>query len=221
MQDRPWAKLPAEVVMKYYTFGVFFRTVRCLLIGQTDLARWTDTSNFDTEWEERTQLMARIVPKHTRVIEFGAGTRQLESYLDPTCSYFPSDLVDRGGNTIVLDLNSRPLPDLSQLKLDVAVFAGVLEYISDLDSVVLWLSRQVAMCIASYGCAHTRPRTIGRFKETIRRTGAGWINTFTEDALVQTFGAGGFILAETHDWHSGDSSERIFVFNALCESARH
>ena len=200
--------------MKYNTLGVFLRTLRSRLFGQTDLARWIDTSNFDAEWEERTQLIARIVPKHTRVIEFGAGERQLESYLDPTCSYFPSDLVDRGGNTIVLDLNSRPLPDLSHLKLDVAVFAGVLEYISELDSVVLWLSYQVAMCISSYGRAHTQPRTIGRFKETIRRTGAGWINTFTENALVQTFGAGGFILTEKHDWHVGDSSERIFVFKA-------
>jgi hypothetical protein len=200
--------------MKYNTFGVFFRTVRCRLLRQTDFARWIDTSNFDTDWEERTRLMARIVPKHSRVIEFGAGKRQLESYLDPSCSYVPSDIVDRGGNTIVLDLNSRPLPDLSHLKLDVAVFAGVLEYISDLNSVVLWLSNQVAMCVASYGCASTRPRTLGRFKETIRRTGAGWINTFTEDALLQTFGAAGFILTETHDWHVSDSSERIFVFNA-------
>lgn len=200
--------------MKYNTFGVFLRTLRCRLFGQTDLARWIDTSNFDTDWEERTRLIARIVPKHSRVIEFGAGKRQLESYLDPSCSYVPSDVVDRGGNTIVLDLNSRPLPDLSHLKLDVAVFAGVLEYISDLDSIVLWLSYQVAMCVASYGCAHTRPRTLGRFKETIRRTGAGWINTFTEDALLQTFGAGGFILTETHNWHVSDSSERIFVFNA-------
>jgi hypothetical protein len=70
------------------------------------------------------------------------------------------------------------------------------------------------MCIASYGCAHTRPRTIGRFTETIRRTAAGWINTFTEDALVRTFGTGGFILTETHDWRVRDSSERIFVFSA-------
>ena len=201
--------------MKYNTFGVFLRTLRSRLFGQTDLARWIDTSNFDAEWEERTQLIARIVPKRTRVIEFGAGKRQLESYLDPTCSYFPSDLVDRGGNTIVLDLNSRPLPDLSHLKLDVAVFAGVLEYISELNSVVLWLSYQVAMCIASYGCADTRPRTIGRFKDIIRRTGAGWVNTFTEDALVGTFSAGGFILTETHVWQVGESGERIFVFSSV------
>jgi hypothetical protein len=201
--------------MEYNTFRVFFRTLRCRLLRQSDLARWVDTSNFDPEWEERTQLMARIVPKHMRVIEFGAGKRQLESYLDTTCSYFPSDLVDRGGNTIVLDLNSRPLPDLSHLKLDVAVFAGVLEYISHLESVVRWLSYQVGMCIASYECAYTRPRTIARFKETTRRTGAGWINNFTEDALVQTFGAGCFILAETHDWSMSNGSERIFVFNAV------
>jgi hypothetical protein len=200
--------------MEYNTLGVFLRTVRCRLFGQTDLARWMNTSNFDTNWEERTRLIARIVPKHTRVIEFGAGKRQLESCLDPSCSYVPSDLVDRGGNTIVLDLNSRPLPDLTHLKLDVAVFAGVLEYISDLDSVLIWLSDQVAMCVASYGCAHTRPRTIGRFKEMLHRTSAGWSNTFTEEALVQTFGAGGFILAKTYDWRVSDGSERIFVFNA-------
>ena len=207
--------------MEYYTLGVFFRTVRCRLFRQTDFARWRDTSNFDADWEERTRMIARIVPKHSRVIEFGAGKRQLESYLDPSCSYVPSDLVDRGGNTIVLDLNSRPLPDLSHLKLDVAVFAGVLEYISDLDSVIIWLSDQVAMCVASYGCAHTRPRTVGRFKETIRRTSAGWINTFTEDALVQTFGAGGFILTKTYDWCVSDSSERIFVFNADASRRRN
>jgi hypothetical protein len=50
--------------------------------------------------------------------------RRLESYLDPSCSYFPSDAVDRGGNTIVLDLNSRPLPDLSYLELDLEVLLG-------------------------------------------------------------------------------------------------
>src|ERR1700742_4337101 len=109
--------------MRYHTLGVFFRTLGCRLFGRTDLAAWGDTSNSDKEWEDRHELIGRIVPKHTRVIEFGAGKRQLESYLDPTCSYFPSDLVDRGGNTIVLDLNSRPLPDLRHLKLDVAVFA--------------------------------------------------------------------------------------------------
>jgi hypothetical protein len=200
--------------MKYKTLGIFLRTAKCRLFRQTDFARWIDTSDFDADWEERTRVLARVVPKHRRVIEFGAGKRQLESYLDPSCSYIPSDIVDRRGNTIVLDLNSGPLPDLRYLRLDVAVFGGVLEYVSDLESVVLWLPHQVAMCIASYGCARSRPRTVGRFKETIRRTSAGWINTFTENDLVQIFGAAGYILAETHDWEVAESSERIFVFDA-------
>jgi hypothetical protein len=112
--------------------GFFFGLSGADFSGGLTVPLWIDTSHFDTDWEERTRLMARIVPNHSRVIEFGAGKRQLESYLDPSCSYIPSDLVDRGGNTIVLDLNSRPLPDFSHLKLDVAVFGGVLEYISDL-----------------------------------------------------------------------------------------
>ncbi len=107
------------------------------------------------------------------------------------------------------------MPDLSHLKLDVAVFAGVLEYISELDSVVLWLSYQVAMCIASYGRAHTQTKNDRSIQGNHTSHRRGWINTFTENALVQTFGARGFILTEKHDWHVGDSSERIFVFKAV------
>jgi hypothetical protein len=103
---------------------------------------------------------------------------------------------------------------LRELKLDVAVFAGVVEYISAPRSFVAWLSKQVKMCIASYECARTRPKTLGRVRETIRRTGAGWVNTFTEEELIEIFRSAGFTLADTKDWHTADGSERIFVFQS-------
>jgi hypothetical protein len=182
------------------------------LFGKADLARWRDAETFD-DWEERTRLIAQLVPKGTRVIEFGSGQRKLERLLDASCTYIPSDLVSRGADTVVLDLNARPLADLRALKLDVAVLAGVIEYIAAPPSFIAWLSHQVTRCICSYGCAHTPRRSLGRLHETMRRTGSGWVNTFNEEELVQAFRSGGFRLTAMKDWHTVDGSERIFVFH--------
>ena len=75
--------------------------------------------------------IAKLIPAGSNVIEFGAGRRQLEKFLPAGCTYTPSDLVDRGPGTIVCDLNRPPLPDLRHLRLKVAVFGGVLEYVAD------------------------------------------------------------------------------------------
>jgi hypothetical protein len=198
--------------MEYNTPGVVLRTLRCRLFGKADVERWRDADAFGGDWEERTRLIAQLVPERTRVIEFGSGQRKLERHLPASCTYIPSDIVSRGLGTVVLDLNARPLPDLRPLKLDVAVFAGVIEYIADLRSFVVWLSQQATLCIASYGCAQTRAGSLGRLRETMRRTGAGWVNTFDEGALIETFRSGRFTLTEHTDWHTPDGSERIFVF---------
>ena len=113
------------------------------LMHRADVRRWSNLENFDRQWAERTRLMAQLIPPHSHVIEFGAGRRELESNLDPTCRYVAADLVTRGPGTIVLDLEARPLPDLSSFNFDVAVFGGVLEYLSDLPRVISWLARQV------------------------------------------------------------------------------
>ena len=200
--------------MEYNTVGLMLRTLRCRLLGTADISRWRNAEAFGDDWKERTLLIARLVPKGTRVIEFGAGKRNLESHLHPSCTYIPSDLVSRGPGTLVLDLNARPWPNLRELKLDVAVFAGVMEYISAPRAFLAWLSQQVSMCIASYECARSRARTFGRVRETIQRTGAGWVNTFTEGELIEMFRAAGFTLTDTRDWHTVDGSERIFVFRS-------
>src|SRR4051812_21836081 len=120
--------------MEYNTFGIALRALRCRWFGKTDWGRWLDQTGFDSDWEERAKLIAGLVPKGTRIIDFGAGQRTLEKYLDPSCLYIPFDLVSRGSDTIVFDLNERPLPDLSFLDAEVATFAGVVEYIRDVSS---------------------------------------------------------------------------------------
>ena len=70
--------------------------------------------------------MAELIPKGSVVLEFGAGRRQTEKWLDAGCTYIPSDVVSRGPDTIVLDLNSSTLPDLTSLGIHFVLFGGVL-----------------------------------------------------------------------------------------------
>jgi hypothetical protein len=179
------------------------------LIGRSDYARWADVQSLETWWESRSRKLAAMIPKGTRVIEFGAGLRPLERCLDVSCSYIASDLVDRAPGTLVCDLNRRPLPDLGSLHPDVAVFAGVLEYVRDVPDVVAWLSRHVRYCAASY--AVTRPaRLVPAIGAGVRRTYYGYMNAYTEADLVTIFRQGGFDCLRADDWND----QRLFLFAA-------
>jgi hypothetical protein len=215
--ERRRGRSTEAAAMEYYTLGVALRTLRCRWFGKTDLERWRDSRSFDAEWQERAKLIARLVPKNSRVIDFGAGQRTLENHLDQSCSYIPSDIVTRGSDTIVFDLNKRPLPDLSYLNLQVATLAGVVEYINDLPFFVRWLGGQTCVCIASYECARNAVGSLGRFAENIRRTGSGWVNSYTESELLEIFEVGGFEMTDRISWITTQGEERIFQLRkSLC-----
>lgn len=170
---------------------------------KTDYRRWLDPTSYHDAWEYRTERAAQLIPAGRRVIEFGAGTRKLERYLD-SCSYVPSDLTDRGPGTMVCDLNSRPLPELPDI--DTAVLLGVLEYLVDVPEIIGWLGRQVHMCVVSYVCK--KASSLPGVLEMIRRDRAGWMNHYREAQIVELFQEHGFeqVSAETC------SGNRLFVF---------
>jgi hypothetical protein len=148
-------------------------------------------------------MLARLVPPSSRVIEFGAGRRQLERYLGPDCSYIPSDLTDRGPGTIICDLNRRPLPDLVNIAPTVAVFGGVLEYVRDVRSLVNWLSLSgIQSCIVSYESMPAGFKLGRRLVELQRRLYYGYMNNLTERELKRAFKAAGMTCAEEHRWTS-------------------
>jgi hypothetical protein len=187
------------------------RTLLCRISGWPDYRRWSREESFPGEWIARTRRIAQLIPPNTRVIEFGAGQRHLELLLDPSCTYFPSDIVDRGPGTFIWDLNRRTLPDLRPMQLDVAVFAGVLEYLNDLDRVVDWLAKQVAVCITSYECA-SGARGWAHARELKARTCKGWVNHYSQARLIETFAQGGFALKDEAEWQETDGPGRIFIF---------
>lgn len=178
------------------------------LLHRSDYKRWTDPHSLETWWDSRTEKIAQLIPKGTRVIEFGSGRRQLEKFLDRSCTYVPSDLVDRGPGTIICDLNRRPLPDLRYVKADVAVFGGVLEYIRDLESLIGWLSEHVVFCVASYAYVPPTCNTFQKIRERFYRPYYGYMSNYTEEELVKLFGRYGFICTTKDTW----TSQRICLF---------
>jgi hypothetical protein len=178
-------------------------------LKKTDRRRWANTRNIYSSWEPRSKMVAALVPKDSRVIEFGAGRRVLEKYLDPSCTYRPSDIVERGPGTLVCDLNERPLPDLGVDAYDVAVIVGVLEYVNDLPSMLDWLTRSVTTVVLTYACARAAPHSARAVFEGAVRLRHGWVNSYREAELRKLFGDRGFDVARTDSWEK----QRVFVFS--------
>jgi hypothetical protein len=199
--------------MRRSKIGGLWATLRCRLLGRSDVSHWSDSVSFDASWTDRARVAAGLIPPGANVVEFGAGLRQLEGFLDESVSYIPSDIVDRGPGTLVLDLNSRPLQPMRNA--DTAVFCGVLEYLADLSAVTGWLSGWASLCIASYNCAHSSPRTPQRMAEVAKRARSGWVNTLSERELCALFSAAGFGLVERRTWTAAGDDEPIFVFRRM------
>jgi hypothetical protein len=187
------------------------------LVSHSDYQRWTNSQNLEVWWESRTRYMASLIPGSSHVIEFGAGRRHLERLLEKSCVYTPSDLVNRGDGTVILDLNRRNLPDLSHLAVDVAVFAGVLEYLADVQSVVAWLSTQVSLCVASYESRNPSNNVRFRLRVWLRRLYYGYMNSYTEEEVIQIFESCGFKCTRRETW----TNQRIFVFENNVFPSRH
>lgn len=149
----------------------------------TDYDRWSRDDSFQSNWNERTLMMATHIPSGSAIIEFGAGVQVLRAALPEDCRYQPSDLVARTPDTLIGDLNIA-YPDLDG-KMDVAVFSGVLEYIHDLPGLFDWLHDQVDRIVFSYATLEHTPSLLARRKN-------GWVNDLSEYQVVQIFETAGF-----------------------------
>lgn|SRR6185437_4754384 len=176
---------------------------------KTDYSRWADTRNIFGSWESRSQRAAALVPMDSRVIEFGAGNRVFERHLDRSCTYTPSDIVDRGPGTILCDLNLTPLPHLGVDTYDVAVLMGVLEYVRDMPTVLDWLAELVPTVVLSYACARGSRYSPTRLVRSVGRLKAGWLNSYREQEFRSMFSERGFAQLHDETWYG----QQIFVFS--------
>jgi hypothetical protein len=179
-------------------------------VGRSDYQRWENVENLESWWEARTKKLAGLIPAGSVVLEFGAGRQQLKRLLAPGCTYYASDLTDRGPGTVVCDLNARPLPDLRYLKADVVVFGGVLEYMRDLPSLAQWLKDQAPIVITSYDCLRSQGRTLGYLVELFRRSNFGYMSHYSLSGLIAGFENAGFRCVAKDAWEN----QQLLVFKS-------
>ena len=164
------------------------------VFGPSDLGRWSNASNLLPMWNSRTIQMAALIPAGSRVLDVGAGAMVLKDHLPERCLYTPADLVARSPDTLVWDLNSNDWPDLPGA--DVVFLSGVLEYVVDLERLLHRLYRGSTFIVASYALYPGGGRR-GR----LRRRSRGWVNDYSQDALLSLFLHHGFHCEHMEAWY--------------------
>jgi hypothetical protein len=202
-----------EPMLSYGDPRTRIRALVCRLLGTPDYARWSNPAHFD-DWEDRTRAIAALIHAGSRVVEFGAGSGLLQRYLPRDCTYVACDLFRRDADTIVFDLNG-DLPDLGG-GFDVAVFAGVLEYVRSIPTLLKWIAGQSDRVIASYCYARTPARSLSRLLEHYSRAGDGWVNSYSRQELIDAAARAGLVLRRTVQ-HDAAEGESIFEFEVARE----
>ena len=131
-------------------------------------------------------------PHRARCVRHGIrqGRMALKNMLPASCTFTPSDLVDRGNGTFVLDLNRPNLPEFPPHH--VTVFGGVLEYVYDVPRLISHLAQSTNVIVASYAVTELNRR----------RRSHGWVNDFTSTQFISVFQRAGFSCDQMEKWRS-------------------
>lgn len=78
-------------------------------------------------WPGRAKMAAEELKSCSRVVDIGCGAGSLQAALNTRIDYVGVDIVARGPDTLVVDLNSEDLPEIDA---DAAAILGVLEYVN-------------------------------------------------------------------------------------------
>jgi hypothetical protein len=154
-----------------------------------EFSRWHTDPKTWPDWNSRYELIGKMVKQLESVIEFGAGRGDLKHYLPKYCSYIPTDKYQHEG-ILKLDVETDPIIP----GCEVAVFAGVLEYIKDIENVIdkIW---DIGIDKVVFSYSPYQNQSIDW------RRGNGWINDFKEYELLLEFGKKGFYPVERREWN--------------------
>lgn len=129
-----------------------------------------------TMWRKRTIACRKLISAEDKmVLDVGAGNMYLKNILPDTVKYYPLDYTKRCEETIVCDLNKKEFPNI---KVDVAVCAGIIGYLNDLEWFFDELTKSVNKIVLSYQS---------------RERGFSW-SLFTTDEIIRMLSMRGFLL---------------------------
>lgn len=147
---------------------------------RTHVKRWERVAREGRPpWDERNELIARLIPEHSSVLDIGCGAQTLRKHLGSGCKYQPCDIVQGSSDIIYCDFNSGIYPAVDKL-YDYVVCSGVFEYIRKPKEFLAKVSLLGRTMLMSYN-----PLSAGDSK--LGRLGNNWINHFTKSELEELF----------------------------------
>ena len=158
--------------------------------GDTDRVRWGAEANLSDAWRPRTAMLAAHVPRDSVVLELGCGAARTEELLPAGCRHVPSDLVARGPDTFVCDLNARALPAFPEH--DVVLASGTLEYVVDVGRLLRHLAG-TRLLLFSYAC-HSAHASL------LVRRNLGWLSDLTHEDVIALAREGGWAWELLGQW---------------------
>jgi hypothetical protein len=159
--------------------------------NKSDIKRWQKNNELFQDWDQRTLILGSYIIPNSNILEFGAGNMILKSSLTSYKSYTPSDIVPRFDDTVVCDLNQNIPFELS--KYDAVVFSGVLEYVYNIDKVILQMSTKVNQIVLSYCCADL---------VKLSRDKNGWLSDYSKKELEEIFLKYGYEIKNYQEWRN-------------------
>ena len=158
--------------------------------GESDIERWKKNTELHLNWNERTAIIAKMIPSQANIIEFGAGNMELKNLISNDQRYTASDICERYPGTLICDLNKEI--NLNLDPYDTAVFSGVLEYVYDVNKIFAALKRyDVNHVVLSYACSDISKAP---------RLERGWLSDFTRKELEKIFSKYNFEILEYSEW---------------------
>lgn len=171
-------------------------------MNQTDLERWKESDSYLGDWQERSQLMIKLIDDalvgsgDLTFTEYGCGPNApISKALRPSGRFcIRYDIKPWDNDCQIVNLND---PDFSVGPSDVAVMSGVAEYMNDLQSTVKQLQRSHGYLLLSYHVFGEKRalRSGDPIKEINKRSSVnGWRNHLNFAALVNTISGAAFPL---------------------------
>jgi len=158
--------------------GQLFPTLLNRLFRCNKAVEWRDIEYFDPAWEERVVLLARMIKRKGRLVDYGCGQQYLRKHLPSEIQYIPVDYTSRSPDTIVADFNKSPYPKIDG---EIAFISGFLEYMQDASAYIKHIKRLSYQEIIMSYC------TIESVSALEERTKLGWKSHLTLKNLLEEF----------------------------------
>lgn len=143
---------------------------------KSDIERWSKAAAVAPKWDQRARRIADRIPAGAKVLDIGCGNELLAGFLHQECHYTGADVVKRTNDTVLIDVNDNKWPVGNW---DVAVAAGVLEYVYDLDAFFAGIATCAPRVLLTYHISNS-----DEVASKLVRLENGWLSNYRNSQII-------------------------------------